>query len=453
MPQLPRIAIGTTQPDTPGEALCWALLKSLCDRGLHVQHFLSRACFSPHDGARAASGNSSRHLDSWLMSPSACRATFLRGARDAEIAVIEGQFRTSHTAVSDGASLPDTCVGGSLEALCDWLDLPRLAIVDVSKLSGCLVPDRPAKLDAVLLDRFTDERHFRYWQANLEALWRVPVVGGLADLAALRRRIDDLPPGAAPGAELCGELARRLMQYTDLAAIQRLAAARAFPASCYASSPCAARPVRLRIAMAYDEAFNCYFPDTLDLLEMLGATVVDFSPLRDERLPDNVDVVYFGCGHPERCAEVLAANQCMLTSIRRHLCSGRRLYGEGGGLAYLCQYIETPTGASAPMLGVLPATARLAQHPHGPRPVELTLAHGNWLAEKGTTLRGYLNGNWQIKPSSPLRQYAAAPEHRLDLVGQYQAIGSRVHFNFAAQPEFLARFIQPHSTGSRSAPV
>jgi hypothetical protein len=104
-------------------------------------------------------------------------------------------------------------------------------------------------------------------------------------------------------------------------------------------------------------------------------------------------------------------------------------------------------------LGVLPATARLAQHPHGPRPVELTLAHGNWLAEKGTTLRGYLNGNWQIKPSSPLRQYAAAPEHRLDLVGQYQAIGSRVHFNFAAQPEFLARFIQPHATGSRSAPV
>ncbi len=48
-----------------------------------------------------------------------------------------------------------------------------------------------------------------------------------------------------------------------------------------------------------DDAFHCYFPDTLDLLELRGATVCDFSPLRDERLPVDTDIVYFGCGRPD----------------------------------------------------------------------------------------------------------------------------------------------------------
>ena len=84
-------------------------------------------------------------------------------------------------------------------------------------------------------------------------------------------------------------------------------------------------------------------------------TLCDFSPLGDERLPDGTDIVYLGCGHPERFAQALSENQCLAAGLRQHVCIGQRLYAEGGGLAYLCEQIELADGRRFAMSGVLPA--------------------------------------------------------------------------------------------------
>src|SRR6185369_4906088 len=86
----------------------------------------------------------------------------------------------------------------------------------------------------------------------------------------------------------------------------------------------------VRIAIAFDDCFHCYFPDTLEQLELQGALVRDFSPLRDEALPHDTDIVYLGCGHPERYAGALGENHCLMTALRNHLCSGKRIYAAGG---------------------------------------------------------------------------------------------------------------------------
>lgn len=64
---------------------------------------------------------------------------------------------------------------------------------------------------------------------------------------------------------------------------------------------------KIRIAIAWDSAFNFYYPDNLDILvlENLGAELVDWSPVHDT-VPANIQGLYFGSGFPEVFAEELA---------------------------------------------------------------------------------------------------------------------------------------------------
>jgi cobyrinic acid a,c-diamide synthase len=199
----------------------------------------------------------------------------------------------------------------------------------------------------------------------------------------------------------------------------------------------------ITIALAYDEAFNGYFPDTLDLLELRGARLAAFSPLRDDRLPEATDIVFLGSGHPERFARQLAQNDCMKLQLRSHARRGGRIYAEGSSVAYLCQQLVTPQGESHRMLGLLPAVAHLASVGYAPVPVALRTARATWFAPRGVELRGYRNADWQLEPAaghSPSNGQASAS---YDLVASGATVASRVNLNFAAQPELLDGFFRP----------
>jgi cobyrinic acid a,c-diamide synthase len=264
-----------------------------------------------------------------------------------------------------------------------------------------------------------------------------------------RTSISQLALGEIPAKRLCRSLGDALLRRLDLESLMTIATSRESPPVCTCHFEPCQKLAEVTVAVAYDEAFYCYFPDTLDLLELQGATIKTFSPLRDEQLPPDTSVVYIGCGHPEQWLEPLAENQCIWSALRKHVIAGGRLYAEGGGLAYLCEGIELADGSLRPMVGVLPAVARHVSVAAKPRPVELTLAQGNWLGEGWSRLRGYLHNRWDLQPTGPLRCYAAQEGHELDIVGHRQAIGSRIHLNFAAQPEFLRAFFSPHACEAR----
>ena len=438
MGRLPRFALGTVQPQANSQPVTWALLGALGSQGLQVQHFRSQACFAPFDGVPSSiTGLSSRHLDTWSMSPEICREVFFRAASGSDLAVVEGRYQS---ACESGAGQ-----GSQLDQLCQWLDLPQLVVVDVRGLGDCRLPQRPPRAVGVLLDGIGSGSDLSRWQTSFETLWGLPVVGALEGLPQLREAIAQLPVGVLPPRELCAELTENFLRHADLEQIEQLAEAAEFPIApaqlfCHETGDYA-----VRVAVAYDAAFHCYFPDTLDLLELRGAQVVDFSPLRDECLPAETDIVYFGCGHPEHFARELAANVCIQTALRNHVCSGRRIYAEGGGLAYLCRQIEMGDGARLPMVGVLPATARLNPRPEPPVAYEATLGTSNWLGSAGTQLRGYLNTYWELEAAAELASYVRDPGHELDLVGRHHAVGSRMHLNFAAQPHVFRSFLKPHA--------
>jgi cobyrinic acid a,c-diamide synthase len=440
---LPRLAVGSLElsaraPACDADPIIWGLLAALHELGRPIAHFHSQSCLAPHDAARSLTGTGSRHLDSWAMSRSTCARTLLRASEQAELAVLSGSF----------APDPRTCqkpaVGGSsLAQLCDWLDLPRIGVIDVAHLDPCQLTVRPPHIDAVLLDRVADARDAIVWRTNLEALWNVPVLGWLDQVPTLRGLCSTLPAGRDPSPELCTALGRRLLGNlrTDLlATLADRAGLVELPADDL-TYELAGGP--LRIAVAYDEECCGYFPDTLDLLEEAGAELCDFSPLRSGSIPDGADIVYFGGGHPERTPPALATNFCLQQSLCAFAAAGGRVYAEGSGVAYLAREMLLPGGRRVPMAGLLPVRARFIEDPPPPEPIEVTFHTSCWMVEQGTTVRGYSTPEWELEPTGSVVSLAREVRHRRDLLARGNVIGSRVMLNLAANEHLMRRFMQP----------
>jgi cobyrinic acid a,c-diamide synthase len=445
MRHLPRVAIGSLTPDADRQPMVWGVVAALHAVGCDLAHFHSSTRLAPHDVARSLTGSGSRHLDSWAMSRAACLRAVLRAAPNREIAIIEGDFaRPSEFAACQTAG---TALS-SLNTLADWLDAPRIGIVDLATLDPCRLPLQLERVDAVLLDGAIDARHALHWQTNLEADCGVSVLGWLDRAPSLRSLCRSVPAGRDPSPDLCAALGRRLLGNLRLDKLLALADRNPLPALPADEFLFDREAQPLRIALAYDEEFCGYFPDTLELLEEAGAELCDFSPLRSGSLPDGANVVYFGCGHPERQPEALAGNHCLRQSLRDFAAAGGRIYGEGSGLAYLCREIDLGVdqggeGRRLPMAGLLPAGARLITQPSEPQPVELAFATDSWLVEQGDYLRGYRHGGWAIEPQGPLVSYAQAKDQHLDVLGRANVVGSRIWVNLAANEHLLRRFMTP----------
>jgi len=362
------------------------------------------------------------------------------------MAIVEGEFTPRKQFPHEPAP-----PGSRLDTLSDWLDLSRIAIVDVSRLALCALPERPQRLEGLLLDRVPDEGAAAYWRTTLQALWGAPVLAWLDDAAPLRTLCDTLPAGNNPSRDLCTALASKLLPTLDVEGL--LALVRRTP-------PLAVEPdafswsrgrQRFRIAVAYDQAYCGYYPETLDLLEAAGAELCDFSPLTSGSIPPDADIVFIGCGHPERHAAQLAGNHCLKQSLRCFAAAGGRIYAEGSGLAYLCREVVFPCGNAAPMTGLLPATARWLPQATEPEPTEVIFGATSWLVPSRTVLRGYRHPGWQIEPRGPMITYAQDARQRLDVFGRGDVIGSRVLFNLAANQHLLRRFFEPYAPVAAAA--
>ena len=91
--------------------------------------------------------------------------------------------------------------------------------------------------------------------------------------------------------------------------------------------------IPVRIAVARDRAFCFYYEDNFRFLRELGCELIPFSPLADDRLPEQIDGLLLGGGYPELYAEALSENKGMRHSVREAdpkrtslYCGVRRLF-------------------------------------------------------------------------------------------------------------------------------
>ena len=162
-----------------------------------------------------------------------------------------------------------------------------------------------------------------------------------------------------------------------------------------------------KIGVALDEAFNFYYHDNIDLLELAGAEIVYFSPVKDSALPE-VDGLYIGGGYPELFAAELEANESMRQDIKMASAAGMPIYAECGGLMYLTEKISTGVpgkgtyhDASMPestysMVGALPGHTIMGQT----RVVSYnigTLERDCLIGKKGNSFKGHEFHHSEIK--------------------------------------------------------
>jgi cobyrinic acid a,c-diamide synthase len=441
MIRVPRLALATCASGPEPAPAVLALLAALNGRRLRVQHFCSRARPTSDGLVARASGLPDRHLDSWLMSPEILREIFLRGAASADLAVIEGTLDNDPPPVDlRRADRP-----GRLGPIAETLDLPRLAILRIAADEPFHLPALPSDIDAILLDETDGPEHFASIRRVVETLTRCPVIGGVERLPLARNALKSSDPWQA--AQAMAALATSFLELSDIAAIRYLAESRELDACCNVVRV-AHRSPAFRVAYAQDAAFGGYFPDTLETLEALGAELQEFSPLRDEELPQGADLVLIGHGCPELYADDLAANLSMISALRTHVCRGRRIYTEGGGTAYLGRALIFE-GRIVPMAGIFPFDAELRPLGPSPSPVTRTFLRAGWLGPRGTVVRGYRSNKWRLHAAPevddcPIRSGVLTAQR--DVYFRHNAVGSLVHLHLASLPEVVAAFATPSCT-------
>jgi cobyrinic acid a,c-diamide synthase len=445
MSRMARLALATPGNGPDPSPIGLALLAGLTAAGIPTQHFRARAC---PIGARVIgelTGLPGRHLDAWLMTPDLCRAIFERGVKHSRLALIEGTLDED----CDEPSVLSCGRPGALRPIAEAIDAPIVSVVTCARRRNFHLPRIPAEVDAVLIDGLECPEDFPELRRIFEMVARKPVLGALEALPEVRAQLSGLGAGDHPEPCAIAQATKSFLRFADLAVLKAVARSKPWtsmpsplpPRSCHKT---------FRVALAQDDAFAGYFPDSLETLEAMGAELVEFSPLADERLPTGIDLIFIGCGYADQFARDLTSNHSLISALREHVCRGVRLYAEGGGAAYLSRFMVLPDGTELPGAGVIPVAALLRAQPEPPRPVERTLTRDGWLGPSGTVVRGYRSGRWEFFPADEVDD-SPGRSGELSTLGDFyfrrNAVGSLIHLHLASLPQVVAAFLG--STPSR----
>ena len=194
---------------------------------------------------------------------------------------------------------------------------------------------------------------------------------------------------------------------------------------------------QVRIGVARDKAFCFFYEDSLALLQKLGAVLVDFSPLEDETLPDNLQGLYLPGGYPELYAKTLSENKTMLQSIKNAVASGLPCIAECGGFMYLTDRI-----GDFPMVGALPGrcfdTGKLTRFGY----VTLRAGHDNLLCSAGDTIPAHEFHHWDAeKTGDSFTAQKTSGKSWPCVIATDTLYAGFPHFHFYANPSFAVRFL------------
>lgn len=352
-----------------------------------------------------AAGRPCYNLDTYLISESQVLQTYLNktSISNTDIAIIEG-----NRGLFDGIDLDGRTSTAETAKL---LGLPIILCLDCTKSTrtmaasvlGCLHFDPAVTIGGVILNRVAGPRHRDNVADNIRYHTGVPVLGAIPKL-----RSHDFPErhmGLVPTAEhewaaqsiLSAE--KLVRDNVDLDQILQIAEKFSrYHTDCELSNCSNAVATDLPLSVVNidkpvigvirDSAFQFYYPENIEALELSGARIVFISPLKDSAFPADIDGLYIGGGFPETHAQELAANTEFRHEIKSLVERGLPVYAECGGLMYLGRELVIEN-VNYPMVDIFPISFGLSKKPQGHGYVIAEVSRENPYFELGTEVRGH----------------------------------------------------------------
>ncbi|MEU0480020.1 cobyrinate a,c-diamide synthase [Streptosporangium sp. NPDC006013] len=440
---VPRLVIAAPSSGSGKTTVATGLMAALRARGLRVSpHKVGPDYIDPGYHA-LATGRPGRNLDPWLTGEDRVAPLFLHGARDADIAVVEGVM-----GLYDGAGSGDFASTAHVARL---IGAPVVLVVDAARqgrsvaalVQGFASFDTRVRLAGVILNRVGSPRHEEICRAALDesgisVLGVIPRVDGVATPS---RHLGLIPAAERSGdavaaVERMGALVAGSCDLEGLVALARSAPplpahpwTPALPPSVtVTASASGGRPV---VAVAGGAAFTFGYAEQVELLAAAGAEVATFDPLRDECLPENAGAVVIGGGFPEMYAAELSANE----PLRRRVAAfDGPIVAECAGLLYLARELD-----GHPMCGRLDITATMTGR--------LTLGYRDAVAtaksvltREGERYRGHEFHRTATDPghaTPPLFRWRGAA----DGFAEPLLAASYLHLHWAGSPELAGRLV------------
>lgn len=390
----PRILIAGDRSSSGKTTIVAGLLSALRGRGLLVQPFKVAMDYIDPSYHTWITGRNCRNLDGCLMSEASIREIYSHAANKADIAVIEG-VRGLYEGY-DGDI-------GSTAQIAKLLKTPVIFVVDARSITrscaalvkGYMDFDPQVQFMGVILNKVGSERHAQKAIAEIKRYAGVEVVGVIRrneEMHLAMRHLGLVPVLEGKTrhegfAERVDRIRRIVEDSLDIDRILDIArTAEPLPEvepELYKENSLGEG---LKIGVARDEAFNFYYRDNLEMMELAGAEVVPFSPVHDRSLPD-LDGIYIGGGYPELYGKELSENSGMKSALERAHDRDLPIYAECGGLMYLGREIEWD-GSRHEMVGLVPGKSRqgnvrVVSYVHG------QIVEDCPLGPKGTPIMGH----------------------------------------------------------------
>ena len=431
-----RIVIAGSGSHSGKTTLACGLLEALRHRGFSVSAYKTGPDYIDPQFLRLAGKCEACNLDTWLMSADRTRELFVRTSAGKDIAVIEGAM-----GLYDGGV-------HSTAGIAKLLNAPVILVMDVKSLGesaaaialGFREYDRDVDFAGVILNRAGSSCHVKIIAEELSR-------AGIKCFGALRRDnglgVPERHLGLVPVSEGAGYDSERLrLAVEEGIDIDELLRISEKPPKLYAPSRKLRPSARVRIGIARDEAFSFYYPESLAVLEELGAELEYFSPIHDGCLPEAEGYI-FGGGFPEMFARELSGNASMIASVRECV---RPVLAECGGYMYLCRSLRDFAGRVYGMAGVIPAEAVMTDKPILGY-MEGRALRRSFLCEEGTVIRGHEFHYSRIEPeiSGEFCAYSLTRRNTsTSRIGGYahgKILASYLHINFFGYPELAERLI------------